>query len=542
MRNTEKNTKPPAGGLRAREILLSALTLLVLVLAAANSLVYYTRVDLTENKAFSISDVSKNLFRDIPEQVLLTYYISKRLETLTPIPGQIEDLLYEYAAYGRGRIRVSVVDPEKAAAEGLRLEELGIAPQQVQVVEQNEQSVATVYTGIVISYLDSREVLPVVFNPSNLEYELTRRIQKLVSGKKPAAAFLFGKDGMTLSSDMNMLASRLSESYTVRELQRGEEIPSDISVLFVFGGRDFEESALYAIDQYIMSGGKALIAADAVDVDIMRNLAPSAYGSLPLFDMLKTYGAELGQDMVLDANAKRIPVQRNTGFMTVQSYELYNHWVAAAGQGFSRTHPVTAGLSGFTLFWPSSLSPRPVGGVSSETLISSGRESWILRERFPTNPYEAASFRVLAANSDGRYPLALALQGAFPSYFAGKPAPSGAEGSSPSAQAKRDISPETRLIVLGDADAGRDVLMRVGESDYNVTFFENAADWLSGEDSLMQIRARLMRDMSLSRIEEREPREAVILFSQIVNLVCIPLFIAGAGILRYLRRRERYEV
>ncbi|MDR3200442.1 MAG: GldG family protein [Spirochaetales bacterium] len=521
---------------RLREMLLGCLTLLVMVLVAANSLVFYTRFDLTQNKAFSISDVSKNLFRDIPETVLVTYYISKRLSGLSPIPGQIEDLLYEYSAYGRGRIRVSVIDPEKAAAEGLRMDELGIVPQQIQVVEQNEQSVATVYTGIVLSYLDTHETLPVVFNPSNLEYDLTRRIQKLVSGKKPAAGFLFGKEGMTVSADMNFLANRLSESYTVQEVQRGEEIPSDISVLFVFAGQDFDEAALYAIDQYIMRGGRAVICADAVDVDIARNLEPSPYGSLAIFDMLKTYGVEVGQDLVLDANAKRIPVQRNTGFMTIQSYEIYNHWVAAAGQGISRTNPITAGLSGFTLFWPSSLTPREIPGVDCETLISSGRESWLLKGRFPTNPYDAASFRVLAANSDGRYPLALALSGNFPSFFAGKPAPAGS-----SAAVKRDASDKTRLVVVGDADAARDVLLRVGESDYNTAFFENAADWLSGEDSLMSIRARAMRDMTLNRIEDKASKDAVILFSQIVNLFAIPLLIAGAGVFRYLRRRERYD-
>jgi gliding-associated putative ABC transporter substrate-binding component GldG len=524
--------------MRKRELLLAVLTLLVLALAAANSLVFYTRVDLTQNKVFSISEVSQNLFRDIPDQALITYYISPRLAGLSPVPGQIEDLLYEYAAYGRGRIRVSVVDPEKAAEGGLRLDALGIVPQQVQVVEQNEQSLATVYTGIVISYLDSREVLPVVFDPSNLEYELTRRIQKLVSGKKPSAGFLFGRQDMSLSSDMNFIASRLAASYTVRELSRGEEIPQDISVLVVVGGRDFDEAALYALDQYIMRGGKALILADAVDVDIARGLAPSPYGKLPFFDMLAAYGVEVGENMVLDASSRKIPVQRAMGMMTVQSYEAYNHWVAAVGQGFSRTHPVTAGLSAFTFFWPSSLRALEVSGVSAETLVSSGGDSWILKDRFPTNPYEAASFRVLAANSDGRYPLAIALSGTFPSYFAGRPVP----GAASPAAAKREASNHTRLIVVGDADALRDALLRASESDYNALFFENAADWLSGEDSLMTIRARTMRDMSLNRIEEKASREALILFSQIVNLVGVPLLIAGAGLFKYLRRRERYEL
>jgi ABC-2 type transport system permease protein len=321
-------------------------------------------------------------------------------------------------------------------------------------------------------------------------------------------------------------------------VERGEEIPSDISVLFVFGGNAFDEAALYALDQYIMRGGKAIVCADAVDVDLERNLAPAPYETVPLFDMLKTYGVEVGRNLVLDASAKRIPVQRNTGYMTIQSYEVYNHWVAAAGQGLSRSNPVTAGLSGLTLFWPSSLTPREVPDVNCEIIVSSGRDSWLIKDRYPTNPYEAASFRVLAANSDGRYPLALALSGSFPSYFAGKPAPAQGAGSS----AKRDLSDKTRLIVVGDADAARDVLLRVGDSEYNTMFFENAADWLSGEDSLMSIRSRAMRDMTLNRIEDRATKDAVILFSQIINLAAVPLLIAGAGVFRYLRRRERYEV
>ena len=523
--------------MKKKEILLTALTLLVLVLVAANSLVFYTRFDLTRGKAFSISEVSRNLFRDIPDQIHISYYISKRLSGLSPIPGQIEDLLYEYAAYGRGKIRVSVIDPEKAQGTGVNAQELGIVPQQIQVVEQNEQSVAVVYTGIVISYLDSREVLPVVFNPGNLEYDLTRRIQKLLSGKKPSMGFLFGKAGMSLSSDMSFAANRLAESYTVRELPPGEEIPSDISVLCVVGGKDLEELSLYAIDQYIMRGGKALILADAVDVDIARNLAAMPYGELPLFDMLKVYGAAVGRDLVLDANARRIPVQRSAGFMTVQSYEVYNHWVAVTGQGFSRAHPVTAGLSACTFFWPSSLKAFDVSGVTCEALMSSGRDSWILMDRYPTNPYEAASFRMQAANSDGRYPLALALNGTFKSYFAGRPAPAGFAGSP-----KRDSSFETRLIVVGDADIFRDVLLRVAESEFNTVFLENAADWLSGEDSLMSIRGRSMRDMTLSRVPDKASKDAVILFSQIINLAGVPLLVAGAGILRYLRRRERHEV
>jgi hypothetical protein len=192
------------------------------------------------------------------------------------------------------------------------------------------------------------------------------------------------------------------------------------------------------------------------------------------------------------------------------------------------------------------LTALDVSGVVSEAILFSGPESWILRGRYPTNPYEAPSFRALAADTGGRYPLALALGGTFPSYFAGKPAPvrGGAPPGRPAAGTaeKKDRSEETRLIVLGDADAARDVLLRVSDSAYNTVFFENAADWLSGADSLMTIRARSVRDMRLNKIEDRAARDGLILFSEIINLVGLPLIIAGAGFLRYLRRRERHDL
>ncbi|MDR2587992.1 MAG: GldG family protein [Spirochaetales bacterium] len=527
---------------KMKEILLTLLTLLVLVLVAANSTVFYTRLDLTENKAFSISDVSKNLFREIPDQVHITYYISERLAGLSPIPGQIEDLLYEYAAHGRGRIRVSVVAPEKE--KDFKPEEAGVVPQEITVLEKNEQSVAIVYSGIVLAYMDNREVLPVVANPVNLEYDLTRRIKKLVNDERPSAGFLLGDRTMSLSRDMSAIGSRLAASYSVREISPGEEIPEDISLLFVFGGKDLSEADLYAVDQYIMAGGKAFIAMDRVDIDLMRNLEASPYDEeLPIFSLLAAYGVSVEKNLVLDANARRIPVQRDTGFMRVQAYEIYNHWVSVQGQGLSRVHPVTAGLSVFDLYWPSSLAPREIEGVQAENLLSSGPDSWLISgERYPTNPYEAGSFRAIASDKAGRYPLGIALSGTFPSYFAGKKAPPEKSGDSGFTRLRKDLSEETRLIVLGDADASRDILLNAAGSEYNLAFFENAADWLSGEDSLMTIRARSMRDTRLARIEDKDVRDGFILFSEIVNLVLVPVFVAGAGILRSMRRRTRHDL
>jgi ABC-type uncharacterized transport system involved in gliding motility auxiliary subunit len=162
------------------EIILFILGLILILLIGLNASRYYTRIDLTENKAFTISRVSRELFRDIPDRVFLSYYVSDKLKSLYAFPFQIEDLLYEYAASSRGSIKVEVLDPIKAG-ELSRAESLGVFTQQIEVIEQDQRSFAQVYTGIVIQYLDRYETIPVVSQVETLEYGLTSRIRKIVT-------------------------------------------------------------------------------------------------------------------------------------------------------------------------------------------------------------------------------------------------------------------------------------------------------------------------------------------------------------------------
>ena len=141
---------------KTREIVTGVLTVGIVVLVALNSTLFFFRLDLTENKAFTISEVSRNLVSEIPQQVSITYYISDRLRNRAPETQHIVDILNEYAAYARGTITVDVVDPQKKGMTD-RVEELGVVPQQIQVIEQDEQSLARVYSGIVINYLDRQE-------------------------------------------------------------------------------------------------------------------------------------------------------------------------------------------------------------------------------------------------------------------------------------------------------------------------------------------------------------------------------------------------
>ncbi|RKX79978.1 MAG: ABC transporter [Spirochaetes bacterium] len=516
---------------KSQEIILLCLMVGILFFTALNSNLYFKRFDVTENRVYTISDVSRNLFKEIPEQVHMTYYISEKLDKRSPIPGQIEDLLNEYAVYSRGKITVSVVDPVKEGSAS-QAERLGVIPQQMEVVEQSEKSVAVVYSGIVIQYLDRFETLPFVLQTETLEYELTSKIRKVVKNEEKSIGILVGDAGRTLSQDYALLQDNLSGDYTVREIKRGEGIPDDISVLFVLGNKDFSKEDLLPIDRYIMNGGRVLFCVEGVYVDMMRNLEARKIEDSPLYDMLRNYGVEVEQKLVLDEYARdfRIP-QQFFGSIAWQVIGKYPHWVAVIRQNVLRDNPLTARFSGLDLLWPSPLKKLDVEGVKAEELLKTSPRAWTMEKNFDTNPYNAHVFQATRSETEGQYVLAYALTGMFPAYF-------GENGDSNQEEEIDRKSPETRMLVIGDSDFASN-LIQFSASRYNLTFLENIAEWLASEDDLLRIKTRVARDIRLNTIQDPDTEKAVYFFSQIVNVVLIPLLVILYGINRFLRRRKR---
>ena len=162
---------------QARLLTLLALAAFVLAFLISNRVFF--RIDMTRDRAYTISEASRNLHREISDVVTITYFVSDRLSYAHPLPGEIADLIREYASHSRGRIRFIQRDPSRAEITR-EVEALGIIPQRIQVVERNETTVATVYSGILIEYLDRESVMPVVFSLETLEYDLSSRIRSLV--------------------------------------------------------------------------------------------------------------------------------------------------------------------------------------------------------------------------------------------------------------------------------------------------------------------------------------------------------------------------
>ncbi|GHU98272.1 hypothetical protein FACS189483_06090 [Spirochaetia bacterium] len=517
--------------------IIAVLTIAAIVLGFLISRKLWFRLDLTDNKAYTISGVSKNLYTEIPDQVRITYYVSDRLVSLHPMPGQITDLLREYAAHSHGRIRLTVRDPAKANLVQT-VEELGILGQQIETVEQDEASVAVVYSGILIEYLDNAEVLPVVFSLDTLEYDLTSRIRALIRGTEREAGVLVGSANRQWASDYGYLNQAFYQAgFKIRLINPGEEISDTLPVLIVLGGAEYlDEWSLYRIDRYIQGGGKVLFALEAVEVGTENGLEAQVITDQGLLSMVSFYGATVKPELVLDRSALTIPVQGRGGTIRLVRYP---HFVSVLEQYGNPSHPISAGFGGVDLFWASPIDFTLPAGVEGTVLFTSTPEAWLMTRDFVIDT-EAASYAFSREELDtrGTKVLAAALSGKFPAWFAGVPKPV-REGSGEELPDLPREAQESRIVVIGDTDLGSGYIQYT-RSQRNLDFLIQAADWLSNDDDIIGIRNRENQTGRLDRIVEPEKRLAAIGFSRILNVVILPLLVIIAGLLIALRRKQSF--
>ena len=505
---------------KAREILLLCLLAACLAFVLADSARFFVRLDVTRNKAYTISPVSRAICRSIPERVHILYYLSDTLRSLTPTPGRIIDFLEEYAAGSGGKVGLTVVDPiREGGIDAAR--RFGVTPTQVQVVQQNEQRTIDVFSGIVVEYLNRYTTLPAVFTPDGLEYSLSFAIRKLLAGRRVVIGVLLGRPDKSFPADFGSLETGLSRDYWLRQYAPGERIPPEVDLLLVLGAGGLKEADLRRVDRYLMEGGKILFAVKGLRVETLRALSAEAERP-PLLDLLESYGVRVGQGMVLDTSARdyRLP-QQVSGGITWERLGKYPPWVSIRAPDVSPTHPVTASFPGLDLLWPSPLEPVPVEGVRAEVLVRSSPSSWLMREPFQIDPFRVP--QAGAPGAQGRRALAVALSGTFPSRF-------------PSVPGARSLP--TRIVVVGDDDFASD-LMVFSDSLYDVLFIENAALWLSGNADLLTLKTKAAAEGRLDRVQDPAARRRVMLTAQLLNVAVIPLLVALFGTVRLLRRRGK---
>lgn len=512
-------------GNQAAEIIL---VLIVAVVINLISLGLFARADLTEKKIFSISDSTKKVLRDLDDVINIRVYFSKKLPPyLATLTRQVRDMLDEYKAYGGKNIIVSFVDPAEHPDIQNRIHSLGIPPVQLNVIEKDKAQVINAYLGIAVLYEDRAEVIPVVQKVGNLEYRLTSAIVKVSSSEKTAIGFLSGHDEPDIYKEYDYARKMLEEQYEVRKVltSEGDLVPNDIATLVVASPGKCSEWDLFAIDQFLMRGGKILFLINGVNVPEGYLYAVKAGGVLD--SLLASYGVKLNKDLVMDESCGLATFSAGYFRYTVP----YPLWPLIEKSGFSAESPITKELESLVLPWTSSVDTIGIDdGFEVTVLARSSKWSRSDARNLDLNPQRDYRIRQEAK------PVALAMhiRGSFKSYFTDREVPQ-VEGRHFEVN-KIDISPETEIVVIGNSRFLEDGFL--GQFPENRVFFLNLVDWLTIGDRLIGIRSRDVTFRPIKSISEKSKR--VVKFAPTIG---VPGAFVLLGLLRNrirdVRNRDR---
>jgi gliding-associated putative ABC transporter substrate-binding component GldG len=554
---------------RAEVAVVIAAVIAVVALVNYVSNHFFYRLDLTEDRQYTVSDATRRVLRNLDDIVTIRAFFSKDLppETHRTVTTT-RDLLNEYRNIAGGKLRVTWEDPAGNVDAITTAQNLGVPEIRLQTFKRDKAEVMMGYMGIAITYADRKEAIPIVQNLATLEYDLTQAIMKVKRDAPPKVGVLQSQtaDGVPpqIRAQMNMndetterkfapILESLRRDYEVVTVDatEGKPIDADIRTLIIPGGGRFTERAVFEIDQFFMNGGNLLVMTNAVNISFTQFGPQGTIDDTPLLELLEHYGVRVERNLIMDASCGHVMMPRNIGMFTINERMPYPYFVRIIESGFSQDNPVVSSQSDLMLGWASSLTRAPdtaniQSGITISILASSSEQSWAVTEPFNLNPQ--AEYTLPGKDVMSPHALVIHASGSFRSRFDGKPIPpvreSGPDEEDRISQInlhgddsdRTVISSNTNgnLVVIGDAT----FVSANNASNSSITFLLNMVDWMSLDNNLISIRSRVLRDKTINAnvLEAGSGKPGMI---RLVNLLLMPVLAAIAGIVISLKRRER---
>jgi len=390
------------------------------------------RVDLTENRLYTLSEGTRKIVGSIPEPLNVYLYFSDKATADVPqlrtYAGRVREMLEEFANRSNGQLRLRVVDPlpfseeeDRATAFGLRPINLG-------------NNADPIYFGIAATNsVGDDETIPFL-DPTKeafLEYDLARLVYSLANPKKPVVGLLStlpmtaGFDPMTQQiREAWVVTGQLRQLFDLRVLESGlERIEDEIQVLMLVHPKNLPDETLYAIDQFILRGGRALVFADPwAEQDPGDGADPMAAAmggggggrSSDLGPLLRAWGVDLDTANVVGDDRYALTVGRPDGG-PVRHLGI----IGVTADGMSQDDVVTSGLDIVNLAFAGHLARSADAAAELTPVIQSSEQAALL----PTARLALASDPDLLRQdfkpTGERYTLAARITGTVPSAFPG---------------------------------------------------------------------------------------------------------------------------
>ncbi len=521
-----------------KKYLLSSLGI-VLVLAIAilaNIIIHKSvrlRLDLTEDSLYTLSDGTKKILSKLDTPVTLRFYCSRKDNqmpvTLRGFANRVEEILGEYVQAGKGKVKLEKFDPvpDSDSEDSANMD--GISGEML----PNGQKF---YLGLAVNCLDKTVSIPTI-NPmkeNTLEYDLSRAIYEASQAKMPALGILSALPimGGNMTPFMRnqapkppwILVQELKRNFDVRAIDKDcDKIPDDIKVLMVLHPQDLPKKTLYAIDQYLMSGGKLVVAVDPLCVTEQRNSMQAMMGqqtmpgSSSLPDLFSAWGVDFAKDKVtvdIDHAARNFNNPDADSYPAVLDFSnIENKSGDTALSGISHLNMIYCGAFKLDL----------KEGIEKSILLASSDKSQMINAFLAQG--DSASIMKDFTSDDKAKDLIVKLSGKFKSAFPdGKPAEEKKDGENAKEEKKPSAEPDPAhlkesvknsfVALLSDVDMladefcvakqkflGQTIIQPYND---NLNMLQNICEQLSGDSDLISIRTKKVKERPFKKLEEMQ--------------------------------------
>ena len=559
-----RKRKSPKG----QAIMQLILLLGIIVLTNIVSSFVFTRIDLTDDSRFTLSDNSKKLVSQLKDVVYIRVYLEGDFSPgFSRLQQSTREILDELSIYSNGNLQFEFIDPSANPDEKERnnfyaqLYQKGIQPTTVE--ERTNEGVKRTYIfpGALVSYANVEMSISLLKNQNgfppelilnnsiqNLEYEICNVIRKVTDPMRPSIAFLEGQ-GELDTTDVNDIANALKASYELKRVRidgRLNALKDYQAVVIAKPDSAFNEKDKFVIDQYVMHGGKLIFLLDPIQasMDSLERrgeiLAPAR--DLKLDDMLFRYGVRVNYDLVQDLLSSLIPVV--TGMVGNQPKQQLLPWYFFPLMNPTSKHPIVNNLNSIKGQFVSSIDPIDAEGIKHTVLLTTSQYSRILPA--PVR----VSLGIMQFKPDPKMfpqkdvPVAVLMEGSFTSLFKNRIPPTIAENKEIDF---KDSSVQTKVIVISDGDIIRNDIVKgspvaLGFDRYtnttygNKSFFLNIMDYFCDDSGLMSVRSKEFR----LRMIDPAVLEADTSLLKWLNVTLPIVLLIVFGLIKFYLRLRRY--
>ena len=489
------------------------------------------RADLTEGRLYTLSEGTKKILRALDAPVKLKLYVSQG-EQAMPVPlrgfaQRVEDLAREFKSVAGGNLVIEKYNPKPDSEEEDAAQLDGIEAQQLASGEQ-------FYLGLAVSRLDRKQAIPAL-NPARerlLEYDLSRAIARVGAAARPVIGLMSALPVLgekfnpftRQSSEPWVLANELKRDFNVKTVNMtAEAIDADVNVLLVIHPRDLQEATEYALDQFVLRGGKLVVFADPYAYfDQQPSPIPGMGGggtSSTLPRLFKAWGVALDPGKVI----------ADVVFASGGGARYTPTVLSLNRTAFNRDDIVTSQIE--TLLYPFGgafeyLSDgRAAQGLKATELVKSSPNSMLVDNVVATASGDAAT---KGFKPDGRSrPLALRLTGKFRTAFP-EGAPKADKKKAPEKAHLAEGAKDNSVVLVADVDllhdgAAVDVQEIFGRrivvhSNGNLAFAQSMVEQLAAGEELISLRSRAASFRPLTVVREMEAEAQKQYFGKIQSL------------------------